>query len=1148
MMATSRKRTALKDGATNFISPLKGAVALILLCLFCNHSPAAPRDLYHRQARIWGTGLDEPRQLPDSLLIEGSEQITLYDSLLVRDRDYRIDYLRGIIRFTRTLSLSDTAQAQYQVFPFRLRTSYFHSLRTVLPGQLAADSSKKTTPLTDPSAFDTGTLRKSGTLVRGITIGSDRDLTVQSGLNLQVEGRLGRNVDVLALLSDQNTPLQPEGNTATLQEIDKVLVQVQSEHYGATLGDYDLQFEGPRFGSYSRKLQGGMLEGRTKDNRLRISGAVSKGQYQTNSFLGQEGNQGPYRLADREGRASILVLAGTEQVWVDGVVQQRGENNDYTIEYGLGEITFTPRRLITSDSRITVDFQYSQEAYGRDIYALQGQGRFIGFLNLRTTLISESDTRNDPLSFVLTDSSRAALQNAGDDPNLAQIYSVDSVAVGQGTYVLDSLSFGGQIYPAFVWVGPDTIGYLNVAFSYVGLSMGDYQRQASAGGFYYQWVGPDQGDYDPIQRLPLPQTHRLADVELWAEPSPNTSVKFEGALSQLDRNTFSSLGDGDNVGQAWSVAGRWSGLERQTGTDTEKFSRVALDANIRRVDDNFRQIDRTQAVEYARQWNLPGTSSEGESVQEAALTIRPISPLTSKLGYGLLEKSAEGFRSERWSGETSLLGWNLPALRAQADWVRTSSDLSGVKGFWTRGQASVSHTLWRLSPSLHYEREHKRDDLADSLGGFQFNLYNAGLGYQAGPLTVSATQEIRDDQRYRENTLQAFSRAWTQGYKANLVAWHSLTGSAGYTHRVKSYSNADSAKTMTDLAETNIGWTPLGRFVDLLAHYRLNNTRASSLVQIPVYVGPGQGTHVKVGELYYEDPDGDYILVLQSTGQFTPVIDLEGSLSLDLDPYRLPAKQKATLALPWKELSSETTLNFSEKTKARDEWSVYLLNFSKFQGDSTLFGNILLREDLFLFRHRRDLSFRLRGEISQSLSNLNLSGGQDSKKRNLALRVRRSFNERWVLQVDVNRQSDVRSYRNSSASGRDILTWGGSAEPVWRPNRSWEIGLRLVGQQDRDGVQNIKALRYGTEPRLVRNFTEKGRAEMRFEWHKVTTASSTLPYEMAAGDPPGDNFRWDLRLDYKLSRYMTASVNYNGSKDADREAIHIGRAEVRAFF
>jgi hypothetical protein len=97
-------------------------------------------------------------------------------------------------------------------------------------------------------------------------------------------------------------------------------------------------------------------------------------------------------------------------------------------------------------------------------------------------------------------------------------------------------------------------------------------------------------------------------------------------------------------------------------------------------------------------------------------------------------------------------------------------------------------------------------------------------------------------------------------------------------------------------------------------------------------------------------------------------------------------------------------------------------------------------------------------------------------------------------------------------------------------------------------VEDILAWRYGVEPRIVRSFMQKGRAELRGSWFHVATDAETLPYEMADGDPPGDNFRWDLRFDYRISRYLTATLSYSGNKDADRETVHIGQAEVRAFF
>ncbi|TKJ41230.1 hypothetical protein CEE37_06075 [candidate division LCP-89 bacterium B3_LCP] len=1126
--------------ATMRVNPIV-FIFIVFLTSLC--TAQSSYNLYERQTALVGTGIDEARHLPDSILVNDSEVIHIQDSLLIREVDYRLDYVRGIIHFSGTLSVEDTARITYQVLPLNLRISYFNPILTIRPEEAATLDTLKSLPLPSESEFmDIGSLHKSGTLVRGITIGSDRDLSVESGLNLQVEGRLGKDVDVLALLSDENTPIQPEGNTATLQEIDKVLIEVQSTHFGATLGDYELQLDGPRFGSYYRKLQGGRLEGRTTDSRLTLSGAVSKGQYHSNFFYGEEGNQGPYPLTDEEGRTGILVLAGTERVWLDGERLLRGENNDYIIEYGLGEITFTPKRLITSDSRITVDFQYSAESYGRDIYAVQGESRFFDDrMGIRTTFISESDAKNNPLSFIMSEDNRAVISSAGDDPSLAGVMQVDSVAVGEGYYIREVVS----IDSIFTYVGPDSTGYLNVIFSYVGQGNGDYKREAGASGFYYEWVGPGEGSYAPVNRLTLPERKMLADIEVWGNPTGTSQIKFEGAISDLDQNTLSGLDDGDNDGTAWAAKGSWQSSDVKKSGD---FARFKVDAQVRDVDAQFSQIDRYQQVEYNRQWDLDEEASNEETVSEVAMTIRPISPWTSKIEYGLLDKPTDGFRSERWRGETKLLNPDLPLISAEADWIRSSSDAAGRTGFWTRGKSSAQHSFWRLTPSVSYEREHKHDDYADSLGGFLFNVYEAGLRYEAGKLVLETSQEVRDDQNYLQNKLDDHSHARTGIYHLELSNWRNLTTDFLFTHRDKEYQQSDSSATRTDLLEMNAGWTPFHRSVNLKAHYRINNTRVSTIVQTPVEVGPGQGTHTKIGDVYYEDPEGEYILIAQSTGEFEPVVELEGSASLDLDPHRLPKADQDNLPAPWKYLSSQTLLNFTEKTKEDDTWSLYLLDFSKFQKDSTLQGTFLLREDLFLFRHRRDLSFRLRGEISQSLSNLYLSGGQETKRKSASFRLRRSFNEKWSTQLDVGRETEQRVYRQTSASSRDILTWKGSLEPVFRPDRIWEIGLRIVEQLDSDRVENLKSNRYGLESRITRSFMQKGRAELRLDWHHVATSADVLPYEMAEGDPPGHNFRWDLRLDYRISKYLTATLSYNGNKEADRETIHIGQAEIRAFF
>ncbi len=147
----------------------------------------------------------------------------------------------------------------------------------------------------------------------------------------------------------------------------------------------------------SRGLQFNTAQTVGKGNlQLSGEGAISRGRFARNVVTAIEGNQGPYNLTGVNGEIFIIVIAGTEAVYLDGERLKRGEQNDYVIDYNTGEVRFNPRRVITRYSRIIVEFQYSDRNYARTVF--RGGARYdIGKASVRVNYFTEQDLKKPAL-------------------------------------------------------------------------------------------------------------------------------------------------------------------------------------------------------------------------------------------------------------------------------------------------------------------------------------------------------------------------------------------------------------------------------------------------------------------------------------------------------------------------------------------------------------------------------------------------------------------------------------------------------------------------------------------------------------------------------------------------------------------------------
>ena len=522
---------------------------------------------------------------------------------------YTIDFQNALLTFKTPITV-DSIRVNYLKYPVFITKMYQELDERIIVNSTGnlRNLYKLSQPNSDRVVLPFDGLVSSGSISRGVTIGNNQNAVLNSELDLQISGKLNDKVTLRASIQDSNIPLQENGYSQQLDEFDRVFVEVFSKHWGIRAGDIDLVDSLSYFGRFSKRVQGLSLTTNFNNEESEYtafaSGALVRGQFRSSQFTAQEGNQGPYKLVGPNNELYVLVVSGSETVYVNGIPLQRGATEDYIIDYNAGEIIFNATYPITSEMRITVDYQYSERNYSR----------FIGYAGSRfktkkwklgVSVYNENDLKNQPLQQSLSSDQAAILSNAGDDLSLMTAPSA----------TLESYNANRILYKKVIDNGVEVFEFSNnaedelyrVNFTAVGFQQGNYRiRSSNAISNIYEYIAPingiKQGNFEPIIQLVAPVKLQIAVVNGAYHPTDKTNINFEFAASKNDLNLFSSLEDQDNMGVASQLSIAHQLLE------TSKQWTLNLRSDFDYIQNDFRTVERLYNAEFNRDWNLENPS------------------------------------------------------------------------------------------------------------------------------------------------------------------------------------------------------------------------------------------------------------------------------------------------------------------------------------------------------------------------------------------------------------------------------------------------------------------------------------------------------------------------------------------------------------
>ena len=989
-------------------------------------------------------------------------------------------------------------------------------------------------------------LQTKGFISRGITSGNNQNAVTNAALDLEISGKLSKNVTLRANIFDTNIPIQENGYSQNITDFDRIFIEMFTDNWRVKAGDISLQNSDSYFMPINKQIAGLRVEAKLNRNiKIAASGAVARGKFNRYKVTGNEGNQGPYKIYGANNEPAILIIAGSEKLYINGTKIERGESKDYTIDYNLAEVTFNTTFPITNDMRITIDFQYADRNYTRFVTYEEATYKSEK-LNISAYFYNENDAKNQPLQQNLTNNQKEILANAGNNTDLMVAESAFLDAFDENK-ILYKKVINGALENFEYSTNPNDELYF-VTFTNVGLNKGDYDLDRSTAiGNIFIYKGINQGSYSAIIKLIPPTKQQTFVLKSNYNSTKKTKINSEIAISNNDKNLFSSI-DNDIA-----VAAKVDWQQILIDKKWQLKSKISHEF----VQQNFNTEQSWESVEFNRDWNIL-TNNATKNYFQSEITLQNKQNDYFLYRYNRL-RYLNTFNGNKHEFNSKMQLKNT-SFYINTSFLENTSTTEDNSFFRAKAKVEQNFNKKWFGAFINFETNSRKNNSTQKFINTSHKFKEIETYFGIGDSTNVYAKigfNYRNNDSIKSNTFTEINNRKTFYINSKIIQNKQTNLSVFANYRLTENKFINDEKSLNSKIIYN--QKLFNNFINLGSVYETSSGNVARQEYIYVKTEPGLGYYTWID--YNNDgiKDFDEFEIAEFQDQATYL--------------RLPKPNLQFIATQRAKFTQSLTLNprvwNAKKGFQKMLSKFYNQSFLSVENEQERIGNSF-NFNPFDFNENKlvNLSFNIRNSLyfNKNLQKHSVTytfgknrnkqqyfiGNQENNINLHQIDFAHKFASFWLFELmgktsKNNLETENFNNRNYTINTNEIQP---KISFLYNENNRFTAFYHFKNKENLLlDFEELKQQKIGVEYFYINSKKNQISANINVFLNDFNGNTNTpVAYQMLEGLQGGKNYTWNLLFNQKLNSFLNLNLNYLGRKSENSKTIHTGSIQLKAIF